>query len=99
MSKKPKRRKKNHGAMGIGLLVVLFLMIMLVQIGRLNQKAANLEEEKAYCEQRYQQETERAQNLEEYAARVNSLKYIEEMAKSKLGLVYDNEIIFKEQEK
>ena len=78
MSKKPKRRKKNHGAMGIGLLVVLFLMIMLVQIGRLNQKAAN---------------------LEEYAAFVNSLEYIEEMAKSKLGLVYDNEIIFKEQEK
>ena len=26
-------------------------------------------------------------------------EYIEEMAKSKLGLVYDNEIIFKEQEK
>ena len=50
-------------------------------------------------EQQYQQETERAQNLEEYAAFVNSLEYIEEMAKSKLGLVYDNEIIFKEQEK
>ena len=99
MSKKPKRRKKNHGAMGIGLLVVLFLMIMLVQIGRLNQKAANLEEKKADLEQQYPHGTERAQNLKEYAAVVNSLEYIEEMAKSKLGLVYDNEIIFKEQEK
>ena len=99
MSKKPKRRKKNHGAMGIGLLVVLFLMIMLVQIGRLNQKAANLEEEKAYCEQRYQQETERAQKLEEYAASVNSLEYIEEMARSKCGLYYPYELIYKEQEK
>ena len=74
MSKKPKRRKKNHGAMGIGLLVVLFLMIMLVQIGRLNQKAANLEEKKADLEQQYQQETERAQNLEDLSIPWNILR-------------------------
>ena len=34
-----------------------------------------------------------------YAAHMQSDQYIEDIAKSKLGLAYDNEIIFKEKDK
>ena len=48
--------------------------------------------------EQYARETERTEeikNLEEY---MNTTQYIEDVAKNKLGLVYDNEIIFKESE-
>ena len=45
-----------------------------------------------------QMETElsRQQEIEEYEAYTKTQEYVEEIAKSKLGLVYKDEIIFKE---
>lgn len=43
-------------------------------------------------------EEERAKELEEFAAYTRTKKYAEEVAKDKLGLVYENEIIFQETE-
>ena len=42
-----------------------------------------------------QDEKDRADELEELQKYTGTKKYIEEIAKDKLGLVYDNEIIFK----
>ena len=41
--------------------------------------------------------TEEQQKLADYERYTQSQEYIEEVAKSKLGLVYNNEIVFKEQ--
>lgn len=38
-------------------------------------------------------ETERAEEIEDRRAYVQTKKYIEEVAREKLGLVYENEII------
>ena len=38
----------------------------------------------------------RAEELKEYEEYVNTKEYIEQVAKTKLGLVYENEIVFKE---
>lgn len=43
-------------------------------------------------------EEERAKELEEFATYTRTKKYAEEVAKDKLGLVYENEIIFQETE-
>lgn len=43
-------------------------------------------------------EEERARELEEFATYTKTKKYAEEVAKDKLGLVYENEIIFQETE-
>ena len=42
--------------------------------------------------------TEEQQQLADYEQYTQSQQYIEEVAKSKLGLVYNNEIVFKEQD-
>jgi cell division protein DivIC len=44
-----------------------------------------------------EEEQERKQSLEDMSEYLNSDAYIEDMAREKLGLVYDNEIIFKKQ--
>ena len=43
------------------------------------------------------EEEERTKEIEEYAKYTQTKKYIEEVAKDKLGLVYEGEIIFKDE--
>ncbi len=43
-------------------------------------------------------EQSRQKELEEYKKYVNTKEYIEQVAKTKLGLVYPNEVIYKEKE-
>ena len=47
----------------------------------------------------YTKESERADEIESMQQYMQSDQYIEDIAKSKLGLAYDNEIIFKEKDK
>ena len=42
-------------------------------------------------------ETKRSEEIEEYRKYTQTQKYVEEVAKEKLGLVNENEIIFKEE--
>ena len=99
MSAKRRRKGRNAGAIGIVLMVVVFLSVMTLQILRLNAKVENLSKQKEALQKQYEEETERTLTLDAYEAFVNSSDYIEEMAKSKLGLVYDNEVIYREKEK
>ena len=50
----------------------------------------------AELEKQYTKESERADEIESMQQYMQSDQYIEDIAKSKLGLAYDNEIIFKE---
>jgi cell division protein FtsB len=43
-------------------------------------------------------ETDRTQQIEEYGKYTKTQKYIEEVAKDKLGLVHDDETIFKNED-
>lgn len=95
-----KRRKKNRsaGAVCIGLIVCAFLIVMAVQIVNLRQKDKAYAERQSELQEQYERETERQTELDDYEAYTKSTRYIEDIAKSKLGLAYDNEIIFKESE-
>lgn len=73
-----------------------FLIVMSVQIFKLKQKEAAYAAQEAELREAYEQETERAEEIESLADYVQSDQYIIDMAHSKLGLAYDNEIIFKE---
>ena len=46
--------------------------------------------------QQYEEETERSTEIDDLETYMKSSQYIEDVAKSKLGLTYKNEIIFKE---
>ena len=91
-----KRRKRKNGAVSIAIIVLTFLAVMSIQIFKLKQKEAIYAAKEAELQETYELETERAEEIEALADYVQSDQYIIDMAHSKLGLAYDNEIIFKE---
>lgn len=91
-----RRRQRKNGAVSIAIIVLAFLIVMSVQIFKLKQKEAAYAAQEAELKEAYEQETERAEEIESLADYVQSDQYIIDMAHSKLGLAYDNEIIFKE---
>ena len=89
------RRKKNNNRAGklcIGMIVIAFVAVMSVQIIRVYQ---NMQQE-ASLQKQLEEETARGEQLSSYETYTKSQQYVEDTAKSKLGLAYDNEIIFKE---
>jgi cell division protein DivIC len=83
---------------GITIIVLAFLVVMTIQIVNIKAKDAEYEAKENELLQEYQEETQRSSELDDMEAYMNSSEYIEDVAKSKLGLTYKNEIIFKEKE-
>lgn len=98
MSAGRKKRRKNAGTTSIGIIVLAFLAVMSVQIYRLKQKDDAKAAEVEALMQEYAAETQRAEEIDALEAYMQTTQFIEDTAKSKLGLAYDNEIIFKESE-
>ena len=90
-----KQLKQHIGSIAIGVIVVL--MCVFVAFVGLKLNAQNMDKEARIQELEAQiaAEEEKAEELEEYKKYVQTKKYVEEVAKEKLGLVYEDEIIFK----
>ena len=91
-----KKRKSNRnnraGKICISMILVVFAAAMSVQIVKAYQK------DQEYARKQEQlDETARQEELQNYQSYTQSQEYVEDIAKSKLGLAYDNEIIFKEE--
>ena len=99
--KKAAYRKKlqNRFSMFLVTMVVLvLLMVVGIRSYGLTQKREELLAQKAENEKLIEDEKQRALEIEEYGKYTQTLKYYEEMAKKKLGLVYDDEIIFMQED-
>lgn len=93
------RRRKDHNRSGrrcISLILFIFMVVMSVQIVRVYQKDQEYAKKQAQLEAQLEDETARQQELEAYESYTGSQQYIEDVARSKLGLAYGDEIIFKE---
>ncbi len=93
------RRRKNDNRAGkrcIGLILVAFVAAMSVQIVNLYQKDQEYIRQQTELEDRLQEQIERQAELEQYEAYTQTPEYVEDIARSKLGLSYGDEIIFKE---
>lgn len=81
----------------LGICVVLVLLISVVSFGSINLYSKNKEyiaQEKELITQ-IEEEKARAEEIDELEEYVGTSEYVEQVAKDKLGLVYENEIIFK----
>jgi len=102
MKMKSRRRRLRKGMRGhrqsvFAIIAVLVLLVAVVSVNAMTLRA----KEKAY----HAQEIELAEQIEEEKARskeidelekyVGTDEYVEGVAKDKLGLVHENEIIFK----
>ncbi len=95
---KVRRRNGRGRPLGITAIVIVFIAVMTVQIYRMKQKDEEYMAREEELMRAYEEETQRSSELEELESYMSSAAYIEDVAKSRLGLVYDNEIIFKERE-
>lgn len=93
-----RRRHQNRFSMFlVTLVVVMMLVVVAIKSVELRQKNAAYEAKAASLSAQIQEENARSDEIEEYRKYTQTKKFVEEVAKEKLGLVYEGEIIFKQQ--
>jgi len=91
-------RKKRQNGFSVALVIMVILMLMVVisfKRYELKQKQEEYTLKEQQLLEQIEEEEERVEEIEEYRKYTQTQKYIEEVAKEKLGLVNENEIIFK----
>ena len=100
MNTRKRKKEKVHIVFCLGMAVVVGLLAIVLFVGgrsiaAQNEKdAATLEKLEAEIES----ESERTEELEEYGKYVNTMQYYEEVAREKLGLIYEDEKVFKSED-
>ncbi len=100
MSRRIVVRKKRQNGFSVALVIMVILMLIVVVTFKrieLNEKQKIYDEKEEVLKEQIAEEEERATEIEEYRKYTQTQKYVEEVAKEKLGLVYEDEIIFKEE--
>ena len=93
-----RRKPQNRMSMMLVSLVVLILAgVVAVKSAQLQQKKEIYEARQKELEAQIADEELRAEEIEEYRKYTQTKKYVEEVAKDKLGLVYEDEIVIKEE--
>ena len=101
MTTKTRRVMKRKRRMEFKLVFAAVLCLLLVaSFGklRLQQKNEAYQKQEEELLAQISEEQERTQEIEELKKYVQTKKYVEEVAKERLGLVYEDEILFKAEE-
>lgn len=99
-----KKRKKRMNQNGIAMLSitfvvgVLFIAMMTMSLN-LQQQISDCKTEMKEVQSQIDEENERTKEIDETKERMDTDEYVAEVAREKLGLVKDNENVFKEEEK
>lgn len=91
-------RKKRQNKLGMFLVmtvVMMMLVVVLIRSHGMREKQHGYALRIAELEEQIAEETQRSEEIEEYGKYTQTKKFVEEVAKDKLGLVYDGEIVFK----
>ena len=86
--------KHKNSVLGISGVILLVAVVSVSSIS-LRAKNESYMEQEAELEAQIQEEKERTKEIEQMEEYVGTNEYIEQTARDKLGLIYENEIIFK----
>lgn len=95
---KTRRAQRRRNLLGIRLITFAILSLLVVaSFGKmkLRQKSEAYQKQEELLTARLEDEKARSREIEELAKYVQTKKYVEEVAKERLGLVYKDEILFK----
>lgn len=96
-TRKVHTKKEPAIAVVLGIVIAIIVMATLViQLFALNKKYQSYKAREAQLTEELQAQKEKKQDLKDYEKYTKTKEYTESQARSKLGLLYDNEIIFKE---
>lgn len=94
-----RKKKQNSLAMLLVMMVVLIMMVVVAFNNRdLKQKLAIYQEREKSLAEQIETEKERMKEIEEFRKYTETKKYIEDVAREKLGLVYEDEVIIQTDE-
>lgn len=88
-----KKQQNKKGMPLIAFIVVIFCIVVGIRSINLMQQRNELNEKKAALEEQIKEEEKRTKDLEELEKYMQTKKYMEEVARERLGLVYPDEII------
>ena len=91
-----KRHQNRFSMFLVTLVVVMVMAVVAVRSIELKQKIETRSQELQRIEEQIEAEKRRAETIEEFAKEVQTKGYIENIAREKLGLIYEGEIIFKQ---
>lgn len=92
-----RKRQNRFGMFLVTTVIVMMLVVVMVKSIELKQKLADYQVKEQQLTEQIAEEEQRSEEIEEYEKYTQTKQYIEEVAKDKLGLVYDGEIIFKDE--
>lgn len=93
-----RKRVQNRFSMFLVSLVVLLIIIVVAVKGvELHEKLDARNAELAQLNAQVEAEEKRAEEIEDFRTYTQTKRYAEEVAKDKLGLVYEGEIVFAEE--
>lgn len=89
------KRQNRLGMFLVSAVVIMLLVVVTVNSFLLRQKQDAYAAREAELDELIAAEEERASELEEFKKYTQTQAYVEEVAKEKLGLVREGEIVFK----
>ncbi len=99
--KKKKRRRVGYESLGmlaIALVVFVLLGGLMVKSNDLQERLTGYDAKVAKIQQQIEDEQDRTEEIDELKKYMETDEYAEEVARGKLGLVKDNETVFKKQQ-
>lgn len=101
MKRRIRVRKKRQNRLGMFLVttvVIMLLLVVTIKGAELNAQQEVYDQKKAVLEEQIKEEELRSESIQEYKKYTKTKKFAEDVAKDKLGLVHEDEIIFKTEE-
>ncbi len=90
-----KRRQNRLGMMLVSFVVLMLMGVILFKGRELKAKQAEYQQKEETLQAQIEDEHERTRKLTDYEKYTKTDKFVEEIAKEKLGLLYENEILFR----
>ncbi len=101
-SKKRKKKKKvgynSLGMIAIALVVLVLLGGLMLESNDLMERLTGYDAKAATLQQQIEDEQTRTEEIDKLKKYMETDEYAEEVAREKLGLVKDNETVFKKQQ-
>ena len=99
--RRPKRRQKKRmqrhrrSVLAVSAVVLLLFVVISVNSVSLKAKEEHYQAQEQELEEQIREEKARTKEIEELSEYVGTDEYVEDVAKEKLGLIHENETIFK----
>lgn len=101
MARRAAYQTKYHNKTSIYIVLftmIIFAAVLFVNCNSLNEKKQKLQTEEAQYQEFLEKEKQETLDLQELEKGTQTKKYYEQIAKERLGMVYEDEIIFKEKD-